>query len=282
MRILALAALLLALPVALAQATEPVRPLSFLVYHAEGGAQPDPLATPLTSAFAASRMPVTLFDRAERAASAPEGAPASAPAHYREFQRLVERREAGGAPIALAMEGEARPDALELTLEATALGAFEPGAVNVSFVLFEHGALAEGRPQPYVARAATAPQRLLVNGTLEQEIQLDPAWALDRIGVVAIAEAGDVVLQSVTWMPARGGFARSVDKTVLVEHVTATWCNACAPADDALGLLAAQRGVAGPLDAGATHDARAPGVLFYVGLAIGGLASVALFRRRAA
>lgn len=275
-RVLPLVAIvLLALPAIPAQ-TEAV-PATFLVYHTPGGRDPDPLASPLAPPpDGTERLPATLFDRQERAHTAPENAPESALAHYREFQRAMARRESEPAGARITLTGELAPSALRVEADVS------DGPATLTLVVFEHGVPLAGRPQPYVARFVARPLEVPPGGgRVASQLHLDPAWDPERIGVVAIASEGTRVLQSATWTPRLDAPTIQTRRAVLVEHVTASWCDPCRPADEAFALLATQRGAAGALDAGDVAYFRAPTPLFYAGLALGSLVALALARRSA-
>ena len=268
------AALLLALllaPHALAQVGS--EPVTFLVYRPwpdprAGSAEADPLASPLAPPPRdVERLPFTLADRAQTAQRAPENAPESALAHYRELSRLVQAREAQGAPLSLTLTGTLATGILEIAASPSE-------AASVQLVVFEHARA------PYAARFVLAPVALAANETTRQSVRLDPAWDAARLGVVAIAERQGET-QSATWLVGSTSATVQTRKSVLLEHVTASWCDPCRPVDEALALLAAQRGVAGAL---VTDEApsylRAPSWTLYAGLILGGAAAVALLRRR--
>lgn len=279
-RALWLAWLLLA-PLALAQ-EPPASPASFLVYRPAGDTR-DGLATSLAPPpFEHARLPVAWIDRRLLAEGAPEGRPESAPAQYREMLRLVQIAEAEGAPVRLAVDGSVAPGKLTLEVDASPGDGDPPANVTLSAVVFEHGVDVGGRAEPYVARFALAPEPIDLPGHIAFDVRLDPAWDLDRLGVVAIASADGRVLQSATWLPRQNGPTVQEAKAPLVETVTASWCAPCAPVDEAFLLLATQRGAAGPL-ASAGHDGylRAPTGWLWAGLALGTLAAFALVRRRA-
>ncbi|HUR68246.1 MAG TPA: hypothetical protein VM370_03300 [Candidatus Thermoplasmatota archaeon] len=272
MRWLPLAVLLLA-PLVAAQAPDAPAgpPASFLVYHAPGGREPDPLASVLAPPPAgAERLPATLFDGVERADPAPENAPERALAHYREMQRRLLSRESAPPGVELRLDGALTGDALHVSVAAS-------GPATLSVVVFEHGVDLAGRPRPYVARFAFEPT---TERTLASEVHLQRDWDPEKLGFVAIARNGSEVVQSATWTVAGDAPVVQTQKSVLVEHVTASWCDACGPADEAIALLATQRGVAGPLAAGEVQYLRAPSWLLYAGLAMGALAAVAVLRRR--
>lgn len=272
MRLAAVLLAVLLLPPALAQVSG--EPVSFLVYRPwpdprAGAADADPLASALAPPpREVDRLPFTLVDREARARTAPENQPESALAHYRELSRLVQSRETTGAPLTLTLSGALVPGALEARVSPSE-------DANVTLVVFEHAT------SPYAARFVLAPVRVAANETSTHTIRLDPAWRADRLGVVAIAERGGEI-QSATWWARSDAPVVQRGKSVLVEHVTASWCDPCAPVDEALALLATQRGVAGPLPTGgAPSYLRAPDWSLYAGLAVGLAAAVALARRRA-
>lgn len=262
----------------------PASPAGFLVYRPWPDAR-DELATALAPPpFDAARLPVTRIDRDAVASSAPENRPESAPAHYREMLRLVQAAEAEGAPLAITIDGEVAPSSIEVRV-FTARGPVletSASAVELELVVFEQGVIVAGRAHPYVARFALEPVTVAVPGNATLDVRLDPSWSVDRIGVVAIARNASGVLQSATWMPRQDLPTQQVAKAPLVEHVTASWCAPCTPADEAFLLLATQRGAAGPLP-GEGHPSylRAPSMWLWAGLAAGAVAAILLVGRRA-
>lgn len=295
MRVLA-ALLVLALlaPAALAQDAAPrVRTASLLVYHPwpdprAGEPDADATGSPLAPPPEGLGPGETLLDGIARASAAPEGAPESALAHFRELQRLFLQRERTGAPVAISLGGTLADSELRFDASARATGRLPEGPLTLSFVVFENGVPAttlDGiRAQPYVARAALAPQPLdFVEGRAgaDGNVALDPAWDRARLGVVALVRAPDgEVLQSAAWLARSGARVEQTTKAVLVERATATWCTPCAPGDEAFALFASQYGVDAPP---ATHRegyARPATPLGLLGL-LGGLAAglVLLWRR---
>ncbi|HVM45956.1 MAG TPA: hypothetical protein VM582_08485, partial [Candidatus Thermoplasmatota archaeon] len=205
-------------------------------------------------------------------------APQSAPAHYREMLRLVQAAAVEGAGVGLVVRGSVAPGTLGVQVETRAL-ANAPEGVELALVLFEHGVVVAGRTEPYVARFALDPVRVSVPGNASQQLRLDPAWDLDRVGVVALALVDGRVVQSATWLPRQDAPTVQLVRAPLVEHVTASWCSPCGPADEALILLATQRGPAGPLPAlGEGSYLRAPTGWLWAGLALGAAGAVALAR----
>lgn len=268
-------------PLALAQET-PASPASFLAYRPWPDAR-DELGTALAPPpFDASRLPVTRVDRVATASPAPENRPESAPAHYREMLRLVQAAEAAGAPVTLEVSGGVAPGTMEVRVVATPTRTVL-GEVELALVVFEHGVEVAGRAHPYVARFALEPAPLSLPGNATFDVRLDRAWNLDRLGVVVLVRNASGVLQSATWMPRQAdAVTHQVAKAPLVEHVTASWCAPCAPADEAFLLLATQRGAAGPLAGSAEASyLRAPTGWLWAGLAAGLIAAFLLVGRRA-
>lgn len=264
-----LALLALLAPAVVAQEV-PDAPVSFLVFHAQGGRDADPLAgAQAPPPAAAQRLPATFVDGA-RADQAPENAPERALAHFRELQRLVSRAEATPAGAELTLSATARDGILSIALDSDR-------TAGLSVVVFEHGVPLDGQPQPYVARYASTTTNA---SELDLGVALDPTWDVGRLGVVAIAREGDTVLQSATWTASQGAPTVQRARSVLVEHVTASWCDPCAPADEAVALLATQRGAAGPLEAGDVRYLRAPSWTLYAGLLLGAAAAILVLRRR--
>lgn len=231
-------------------------PVSFLRYGEPGAAAP----------FEVDRLPLVFVDRAVVASRAPENAPASAAAHYREIARIVQAREAEGAPLALTLGGALAPGALELRVTPSA-------ASEVTLVVFE-GA--------YVARLVLAPLALAADETARPRVALDPAWDAPRLGVVALARLEDGRTQSATWLVRDDVPTVQARRAVLVESVLAPGCAPCAPVDDALALLAAQRGVVPAGEAEGGQYLRAPDARLFLGAGLGGLLALVLLRRRAA
>lgn len=281
----AVALLLLALaPLALAQEA-PAEPATFLVYRPWPDRAPgDPLASALAPhPFDAPRLPATFVDRATRAATAPENAPESAPAHYREMLRLVQAAEVEGTTVALRVDGTVAPGTLTVRVEARPLPERPPAAIDLELVVFEHGVVVAGRAEPYVARFSLAPENVTLPGNATQQVRLDAAWDVDRLGVVAIARAEGRVLQSAAWLPRQDAPTEQAQKAALVEHVTASWCEACRAADDAFLLLATQRGPAGALPAAGDASYLRPATPWlWGGLALGLAGAIVAARGRRA
>lgn len=303
MRLLAACLVLaLVLPGALAQQDARVRAASILVYHPSpdpraGAPDADPLGSPAAPPPGGARVGSTLFDGIAPADAAPEGAPESALAHFREYQRLLLLRERTGAPVALDLGGSLDGDLLRFDA-LVAPGASAPGVpLSLAFVVFENGVAAptpDGvRAHPYVARVALPPQPLDLAGGRAAgngSVRLDPSWDPARVGVVAIVRAtesderyaaGEVV-QSAAWLARDPARVAPAEKVVLVERVTATWCGPCRPGDEALALLASQYGADALPAASGSGYLRAPTPLALAGLAAGLGVGVALLRRRSA
>lgn len=297
MRLLAACLVLaLVLPGALAQQEDRVRAASILVYHPwpdprAGAPDADPLGSPLAPPPDGLRIGSTLFDGTALASGAPEGTPESALAHFREFQRLLLQRERTGAPLALTLGGRVEADTLRI--EATVSQSDLP--LSLSFVLFENGVPAqtsEGlRAQPYVARVVLPAEPVDASAgpaTVVREAALDPAWDLQRLGVVAIARAAEAgerhaqgeVVQSAAWLVRSPAPTTQTDKAVLVERASATWCDPCRPGDEALTLLASQYGVDAPASTTPDGYLRAPSAFAFAGLLAGLGVGLVLLRRR--
>lgn len=280
MRAALVLALLLA-PLALAQ-EQPAQPASFLVYRPWPDAR-DELATALAPPpFDAARLPATRIDRASVASTAPENRPESAPAHYREMLRLVQRAEVEAGGVALRVDGKVASASIALDVQVSSDDATIDNA-SLALVVFEHGVVVAGMAHPYVARFALTPKPVAVPGNASFDVRIDPAWNVDKLGVVVVAERDGRILQSATWLPRQHGPTEQTARAPLVEHVTASWCTPCKPADDALLLLATQRGAAGPLSLeGHAGYLRAPSGWLWAGLALGAIVAIALVGRRRA
>ena len=272
-RRLLLLALLIALPLVGAQ-TAPPQP-TFVVYHLSpdphaGDADADPASLPGVMpdpAFPDASLPAARVDGFLMADPASEGAPESAPARFRELQRLVLLSEAGGAPITLEADG--------------AMGNVTVRASGEASLVELHAVVVDGT----LARAVLSPVTVnLSDGRANASwlFEAPPGARADRLGVAIWARllepvgthARGEVAQSLLWRP--GAAARAVDKQPLVEQVTASWCEACKPADDALGLMASR---AAPPETGTGAYWRAPGVLTAIGLVVGLGAAWRLTRR---
>lgn len=290
---LALAALLLVLAATPAAAQRAPDAPVILVFHAwpdalagEPGADPfsSPDATPLPGLDAA-RLPATRADGVLDADPAPEGSPESAVAHVRELQRLLALRDATPPGATLEVDGAQRPGMLRVNVTATAREAL--GRVEARVVLVEDEAPYDGRAHRLVARLVAAPE----NGTLApgeslrfaRDLPIPANVDASRVGVAVslraldaagLREAGEVV-QAAWWAPRQEGPTRQEAKAVLVEHVTATWCEPCAASDSAIDLLASRDADA----SSATAYARAPTPWAAAGLA-GGVALAAVAWRR--
>lgn len=277
---------------AAAQPTDlPARAASLVVYHVSpdpraGAADADPLARAEAPSPPSARLPYTLIDGVEPTDPAPEGRPESAFAHFREMQRLVDLRKATGAPVALTLDvGLEEGTATARVLAQPAPGAVPPQA-RLRVVLVEDGApltTPEGaRTLRYVARVALPAENLTYGTTVERSIPLAPEWQRARLGVVAVVETIEgETLQSATWISGQGE-VRASSRMVLVEHVTATWCAPCEPADEAFALLASQVGLFDDAASGPASYLRPPTTLLVVGALLGAAAGALLLRRRAA
>ncbi|MEA3199295.1 MAG: hypothetical protein QOE90_723 [Thermoplasmata archaeon] len=228
------------------------------------------------------RMPATRADAVEDADPAPGGNPDSSVAHLQEFQRLLALRGATGAGATIDVEGAAQPGALLVRVNVTATEAL--GATETRVVLVEDDA-----GHRFAARNASAP--LAANLSAGQSASFDvtlPLGAADaqKVGVVVTVRALDAVgprqagevVNAASWSVRQGAPTRQVEKAVLLEHVTATWCEPCGPSDQALALLAARTA---PQESGARY-LQPPTPWTVAGLALGAGALLLLVRRRAA
>jgi len=234
----------------------------------------------------ASRLPGTRADGVLDADPAPEGNPDSAVAHVRELQRLLNLRLATGAPASLVVDGALRPAVLALNVTARAHEAL--GEVEARVVLVEDGATFAGRSYRFVARADAPPERANLSApdaafSFAREIPIPPGVDASRVGVAVSLrllqasgahEAGEVV-QSASWSPRQDGPTVQDEKAVLVEHVSATWCEPCAASDAAIDLLAAQQG---ETTSGGAY-LRAPSAWAAGGALVGLLAAIVATRR---
>ena len=272
-RWLVLAMVLVLVPPSLAQ--EPRARPTFVVYHVSpdpqaGGPDADPDSIPGVAPdppFPLGAPPATRVDDSLLADPAPEGAPESAPARFRELQSLGKVREATGSPITLDASGA--PDAVRVVASG------EGGRIELHAVVID-GALARAVLAPYELNLTAGPANATFSFTLPNGSRADRVglaiWArlLEPVGTL---DAGEVA-QSLVWHP--GGTARAAQKQPLVEHVTASWCEACKPADDAVGLMASDSAVA---DGSASGYWRAPGILTALGIIVGLAAAWGLTRR---
>lgn len=248
----------------------------------------------LVEASGGLRLPATRLDGVARVSDAPEGDPASALAHFRESQRLLLLRQRTGAPVAIEVAGERMGDALAIEASFAPAAPLENASLEARAVVFE-----DGVPDPIAPRLhrfvvrhveAPGPLDLARPARLAWSVPLDPSWDPDRVGVaVIVAHAGPSggryaegeVLQAASWRAGQAGPTVQVGKAVLVEAATATWCDACRPAEESLALLASQFGASG-LDAPVQEYAVPPSALALGGLLVGGGLGVLLLRRRAA
>ena len=297
--------LALAAPPAPAQADREAE-VVVLAYHAHpdpraGREDADPFSSPrapLPAQFRqggedAPRLPATRLDGVAQVSDAPEGDPASALAHFREAQRLLLLRQRTGAPVAVELRATPEPGVLRVDLVLAPAGDLGNASPALRLVVFEDPVPDPAGPRAhrFVVRHVATPEPLDLRkpGQLARDLPLDPSWDPTRVGVAAIVEhAGEPgrhargeVLQAAAWRAGQEGPTVQVGKAVLVEAVTATWCDACRPTEESLALLASQF-AASPLDQGpASYEAR-PGPLALGGLLAGAGVGVLLLRRRAA
>jgi hypothetical protein len=258
-------ALALAFPVSHAQ-TAP-HPVAILTYLADNGTVP-PLGL--------QDIPTTVVDGVLTANPAPEGNPASAFAHERELQRLLDERAAVAAPVTLTLDGNATGVAVGATSTE------DLGNVTVHVVLFDDGRAG----QRFVALQELPPASVALSPGAP--VSFDRAVAAPpnatRLGFVAYVVttravgtfAADEVVQAASWTLDQGSPTRAAEKTILVQHSTATWCEPCQPSDQALDLIAGAS--ESPLSS--RSYALPPTPLALVGLVGGAAVGVLLLRRR--
>lgn len=274
---LALAALLAHAPTVLSTETfaGTERDVTILVYHvypdpAAGTPRADPFSTPLAPGDLSdgTRLPVTRVDGGRFASEAPEGDPASAAAHFREVRALVQERQRAGGSVPLELE--AHWDAGRVWGRVTGNGTPRAFVVEDAIPFDADSGVTVHR---FVARAELPVVDGVFNATL------DPSWSTARIGVVAwLASPSGEVLQSASRMAGDASTVRQVERSVLVEHATATWCQPCGPSDQALALLASQYGFPPP-SGGPAEIVPRLSVPALAGLAAGALAGILLLRR---
>jgi len=300
----ALVAGLILLALAPASAQQPSGAPVLVVYHAwpdpeAGRPDADPFSSPDAlplPGLPAERLPATRADGVLDADPAPEGNPDSAVTQVRELQRLVDLRAATGSPATLDVDGALQPGALAVDVNVTAQ---EPlGLVEARVVLVEDGIPfdAGGGTQMlrHVARASAPAERANLSAVgasfgLHREIALPNGTDPARVGVVVALrvvdpsdparEPGEVV-QAASWTARQAGPTHQAEKAVLVERLTATWCEPCSPGDAAVSLLAARDAPAAQ-SAGARY-LQPVGPWAAAGLAAGLGAFALLLRRRAA
>ena len=295
--LLLLAALPLALPTAPAQG-EATQAL-FLFYHVHpepaGATPPDPFSTPLAplppglaDSGGVVQLPATRFDGVLHASGAPEGDPTSVIARFQEARNLVLLRQRGGTPLALA----AAPGNGTLAVALESPDGAVPSNLSLEVRAWAVSLSAThptvGEAQRFVVRRAYAPvpADLSTPGkAVVLDVPAEPEWDASFVVAVSVAPgAGNGRLQDGEVLQAALVQDRPVrwsGKTVLVEHATATWCEACQPADAALSLLAGQLGFDAQ-DAGAAAYPSPFSLLSVAGALGGAWLGVALLRRRGA
>lgn len=287
-------AVLAALLAPLAQAA-PASQAVVLVYHVHpdpraGEPDADPFSTPnATSAglFQGSlgvRLPLTRLDGVQPVE--PQGDPSLALNHFREMQSLLLARQRAGSPLALTLAVTRDADGLAIQLDARATRAVE-GPHELRVVVAEDGI-------PYDAPNGVRTHRFVARHDLDaRPFDLQPGSASARLAapvpdgadparlaVVAYVRGPDgAVLQSAMARP--GERVEQTTKAVLVEHASATWCEPCAPADEAIHLLSTQFGAGASLSGATGGTLRAPGLWSVAGLALGLGGGILLMRRRA-
>lgn len=242
----------------------------------------------------ALRLPATRLDGVLRVSDAPEGDPASALAHFREAQRLLLLRQRTGAPVAIEIAGTQNGAALDLEMNLAPAAALGNASLEARVVVFEDAVPDPAAPRlhRFVVRHVepAEPVDLSRATRLTRSIPLDPAWSIDRVAVAVFiayvgAEGGRFmpgeVLQAASWRVGQAGPTVQVEKAVLVEALTATWCDACRPTEESIALVASQFGASGLESPVQGYDVR-PGALALGGLVTGLGAGVLLLRRRAA
>lgn len=292
----ALLAVLAALAVAPAAAQQPANAPVFVVYHASpdpeaGRPDADPFSTPAAlplPGLPPDRLPATRADGVLAADPAPGGNPDSSVAQVQELQRIVALREAAGAGATLDVDGALQPGLLRVDVNVTAAAAL--GAVEARVVLVEdgvpHDAGAGVQQLRDVARLVAPPEagNLTAAGAtmgFSRDLALPAGVDPARVGVVVSLQRLDTgeSVQAASWTPRQAGPTHQAEKAVLVEHLTATWCEPCSPSDQAIDLLAARTAPAP--EAGARY-LQAPDVWALAGLAAGLAAFALLVRRRVA
>lgn len=302
MRGASIALALLALLPALAGAQSPVEAdVVILVYHVHpdprgGTPEADPYGSdraPIPEGLAdrggALRLPATRLDRAVRVSDAPEGDPASALAHFREAQDHLRRRQATGTPVTVGVDAAVNHDHGAIQISYVV----DPGApqggrnLSVQLVVFEDGIPdpTERRLHRFVVRAVDDARTFPFENEpmrLRRDLPLDDAWDPERLGlaVLVLDPASGEVVQAASWRAGQGVATLQARKAVLVEHATATWCEACRPADESMSLLASQFGAGGSGAAPPSSYAVPPSPLAFVGAVAGGAVGLFLLRRR--
>lgn len=211
----------------------------------------------------------------------------SAPSAYNKLQAALLNRQATGTPFVVALNVTPGPDGLRVQADWVPTALAAPDEVAFTFRLIATGTN-ESRFHVFesLAPAATAregggwrTEALLRNGTAD-------------MGVVVTAQNAnrnetrfepDEVVQSAAWAPGDPASVRQTAKSVFFEYGRPASCEECRATDEALRLLATQRGW--PADAASTDESylasATPGWRALLGLGVGAAVAAILLRRRA-
>lgn len=270
-----------AIPVAVAQVA--ASDIVLVDYHVSpdpraGSADADPFSstTRPDAPFPTGALPATRVDGVLLAAAAPEGDPSNPAAHTRELQNLLKERAATGAPVRLDITGTTT------SVEAVVTPTANVSRVVVHAAVVKDGAFAKSRVERDLA-VATLPSRSvdLATGS-PRSIAWERNASDGGTGVAVWVElvddagthrAGEVV-QAALWT---GAPVHRITKGILIEHLTATWCEPCGPSDAAVALVVG----APPSVAFTASYLVAPSAWTFAGAGIGIAAAVWLLRRSA-
>jgi len=243
------------------------RGLHVLVYHPYPDPQQDPWGFPEREAngtrvaymegeYGSYWYPTTVFDGVERV----EGA-TSFLETYNTYAAIYLERRIDDSPLRLFLNGALDASNASVAVKAQAKQAVPSPDIALRVVLFEDEVHYDGGngvvTHRFVVRSTLHDGPITFNETNAASAQLsaslDPSWNRDQLGVVASFVNRDTtvsdyrpgeVLQSTTYRFDQVGPTIQDSRGVLLETLSATWCDACVYGDGAVDQLANEYGVA--------------------------------------
>ncbi len=164
------------------------------------------------------------------------------------------------APLRLGLQAALVDDRVMAQAVATAKVDIESDNLSLRLVLFEDDIRFDGGNGVDLHRFTVRAIGNTTSATLNQDqnvtfgaaFDLDPAWTVDRLGVVAFVANEDAqsrafqareILQAATFLLTQDGPTIQASRGVLLEYYTATWCPTCVYGDGALDEMANAHGV---------------------------------------
>lgn len=276
---------------------------------AEGG---DPLGFPAANVsgrpsdwmryyYGAYVTPTTVFDGIDIAESVKNSNQAE---FYQDYRLRLMNQLSVGSPLVVRVEGTLTDEQGEVSVRIVPISQIRSGTFVARVVVFEDDVqhLGEnGVPvHRFVAREMLAPETVTLEAgepvAFNRTFQVGTnhegkPWDTSKLGVVAyVQQVGDdggqfepkQVLQSATYLFRQVGPTSQVQKSVLIEEWTASWCPACVYGDGAVDLLARQFGIASASDQpdGPAYFEPLPARSLLLGGLAGGTLALVLLPRR--